>query len=96
MDLLKHVASKASELLAVTSKALEAVVTSAVPLTKEQQSAVAKALPAYAPAGANLSVAYAVDPAVLGGLLVTLKNQTIDLTAATRLVEVAAGGRAMA
>ena len=96
LDLLKHVASKASELRAVTSKALEAVVTSAVPLTKEQQAAVAKALPNYAPAGANLSVVYAVDPAVLGGLLVTLKNQTIDLTAATRLVEVAAGGRAMA
>ena len=83
-------ARKAGELRAVTSKALDAVVTSAVPLSKEQQAAVAKCLPAYAPAGSNLSVAYAVDPAVLGGLLVTIKNETIDLTTASRLVDVAA------
>ena len=96
LDLLKHIARKAAEMRAVTSKALDAVVTSAVPLTKEQQASVAKALPAYAPAGSNLSVSYAVDPAILGGLLVTIKNQTIDLTAASRLVEVVAGARAMA
>lgn len=96
LDLLKHVARKASELRAVTSKSLDAVITSAVPLSKEQQAAVAKSLPAYAPAGSNLSVSYAVDPAVLGGLLVTIKNTTIDLTAASRLVDIVAGARAMA
>ena len=96
LDLLKHIARKAAEMRAVTSKALDAVVTSAVPLTKEQQASVAKALPAYAPAGSNLTVSYAVDPAILGGLLVTIKNQTIDLSAASRLVEVVSGGRAMA
>ena len=96
LDLLKHIARKAAEMRAVTSKALDAIVTSAVPLTKEQQASVAKALPAYAPAGSNLSVSYAVDPAILGGLLVTIKNQTIDLSAASRLVEVVSGGRAMA
>ena len=94
--LLQHIARKAAEMRAVTSKALDAIVTSAVPLTKEQQASVAKALPAYAPAGSNLTVSYAVDPAILGGLLVTIKNQTIDLSAASRLVEVVSGGRAMA
>ena len=42
------------------------------------------------------SITYAVDPAILGGLLVTIKNQSIDLSAASRLVEVVSGGRAMA
>lgn len=87
-------ARKASELRAITSKAIDAVVTSAVPLSKEQQAAVAKSLPAYAPAGSNLSVSYAVDAAVLGGLLVTIKNTTIDLSAATRLVDVIAASSA--
>ena len=47
LDLLKHIARKAAEMRAVTSKALDAVVTSAVPLTKEQQAAVQKALAQY-------------------------------------------------
>ena len=86
--LLKKVASKSAELRAVSLKASDAVVTSAVPLSKEQQAALAKSLPAYAPAGTTLNVVYAVDPAILGGLIVSIKNETIDLSAASRLVEV--------
>jgi ATP synthase F1 delta subunit len=93
LDLVKKVAAKAAELRNVTSKVTDAVVTSAVPLTKEQQAAVSKALPQYATAGTSVNVTYTVDPAVLGGLLVTFKNQTIDLSAATRLVEVVSSMR---
>ncbi len=91
---MKRAAEKAAELRAVTSKTADAVITSAVPLSKEQQAAVAKALPAYAPAGAALNTTFAVDPAVLGGLLVSIKNTTIDLSVTTRLVDVAAASRA--
>jgi hypothetical protein len=89
-----QVALKANELRAVTSRILDAEVKSAVPLSKEQQDAVTKALPKYAEAGQSLNVTFSVDSAVLGGLLVTMKNQTIDLSATSRLVEVvsAAGG----
>lgn len=90
MDLLKHVAEKVRELRAVTSRIVDADVRSAVPLTKEQQEAVSKALPKYVEAGHSLNVNFSVDPAVLGGLLVTIKNQTIDLSVTSRLVEVIA------
>ena len=90
LDLLKHVADKLRELRSVTSRIIDADVRSAIPLSKEQQDAVSKALPKYVEAGHSLNVNYTVDPAVLGGLLVTIKNQTIDLTATTRLVEVIA------
>ena len=89
LDLVKKTASKAATLRAVSSKTLDAEVRSAVPLTKEQQAAVAKALPQYVPAGQTVNVAYAVDPAVLGGLLVTIANTTIDLSATTKIVELA-------
>lgn len=90
LDLAKKLATKAGELKAVTSKTLDAEVRSAVALSKDQQAAVAKALPQYAPAGQTVNLNFTVDPAVLGGLLVTLKNQTIDLSSTSRLVEVVA------
>ena len=90
LDLLKHVAAKVHELRAVASRIIDADVRSAVPLSKEQQDAVNKALPKYVEAGHSLNVNFSVDPAVLGGLLVTMKNQTIDLSASSRLVEVIA------
>lgn len=94
LDLVKKVAEKAGELRAATSKSIDAIVTSAVALSKEQQAAISKALPSYAPAGSAVSVTYTVDPAVLGGLLISLKNQTIDLSVTSKLVEVVAASRA--
>lgn len=94
LDLVKRVAEKAADLRLVTSKAADAIVTSAVALTKDQQAAISKALPAYAPSGTSLNVHYSVDPAVLGGLQITVKNTTIDLSATSRLVDVVAASRA--
>lgn len=93
LDLVKKVAEKALDLQAAAAKTVEAVVSSAVALSKEQQATIIKALPQYSAAGSSLNVSFTVDPAVMGGLLVTLKNQTIDLTASSRLVEVMAAQR---
>jgi hypothetical protein len=92
---VKRVAVQAAEVRVATSKTLDAVVTSAVPLSKAQQEAVAKALPQYVN-GAAVTPSFVVDPAVLGGLLVSLRNQAIDLTATTRLVEVASANTQLA
>jgi len=89
LDLVKKTAAKAATLRAVTSKTLDAEVRSAVPLSKEQQAAIVKALPQYVPAGQSVNVAYEVDPAVLGGLMVTIGNTTIDLSATSKIVELA-------
>jgi len=93
LERVKKLAGYASELASVSSKTVNAVVTSAVPLTKAQQDAVVKALPTYAkdfPAGTNVVPVFAVDTAVVGGLTVTIKNTSIDLSANSRLVEVVA------
>lgn len=93
LDLVKKVASKGAELRAFTSKVVDATVASAVPLTKEQQAAISKALPSYAPAGNSLNINFVVEPAVLGGLLISIKNQTIDLSITSRLVDVVSASR---
>ena len=65
LDLAKKLASKAAALKAVTSKTLDATVVSAVALSKDQQATVAKALPAYAPAGQTVNVNFVVVRAAL-------------------------------
>ena len=89
LDRLKKLAKLGAELRAIAGKTLEAVVTSAAPLSKAQQEAVAKALPAYAGAGSSVVPIFVVDASIVGGLTVTLKNQSIDLSVNSRLVEVA-------
>lgn len=86
----KKVLAKAQEVRAATSKSLDVTVTSAVTLNKTQQDSITKALPQYI-GGGSVTPNFVVDPAVLGGLLVSFRNQTIDLTATSRLVEVVAG-----
>ena len=88
LERVKKLAAYAAELKAVTLKTTDAIVTSAVPLSKAQQEAVTKALPAYAPAGITVNPVFAVDSAVTGGLTITLKNVSVDLSANSRLVEV--------
>lgn len=90
LHLLKRVAEKAADLVAAVSRVTDIRVASAVKLSAAQQEAVRAALPAYAPKGAGgVAVTYEVDPSILGGLVITMANQTIDLSATTRLVELA-------
>ncbi len=63
--------------------AVRAVVTSAVPLTPEEQAALAQKLTAQY--GADLEFEYQVDPAILGGLIVRVGDKLIDGSVASRL-----------
>ena len=97
LERVKKLAGYAAELSHASSKTVSAVVTSAVPLSKAQQEAVAKAIPTYAagfPAGTTVLPVFAVDAAVVGGLTVTMKNTTVDLSANSRLVDVVAAATA--
>ncbi len=87
LERVRKLAAYAVELRNVTSKTVDAVVASAIPLSKAQQEAVSKALPAYA-GGATIVPSFVVDAAIVGGLTVTLKNASIDLSANSRIVEV--------
>ena len=89
LDLVKKLATKSATLRAVASHTLDAEVRSAVPLSKDQQAAITKVLPQYVPGGQSVNVSFAVDSAVLGGLLVTIANTTVDLSSTSKLVELA-------
>ena len=88
LERVKKLANYAQELKNVSSKTMDAVVTSAIPLSKTQQDTVVKSLPAYAGAGSTVNPVFVVDPAILGGITITLQNKAIDLSANSRLVEV--------
>lgn len=63
--------------------AVRAVVTSAVPLTPEEQAALAQKLTAQY--GADLEFEFVVDPAILGGLIVRVGDRLIDGSVASKL-----------
>lgn len=89
LDRLRRVVGFANELAAVTAKTVGCTIASAVPLTKAQQEAVVKALPAYVAPGQTLTHAFVVDPSIVGGLSLTLGKSSVDLTVSSRLAEVA-------
>lgn len=64
-----------------------AEVTSAFPLTKTQQTALAKQLKART--GRDMALDLAVDPAIMGGLIVKMGSQMIDSSIRTRLNKLA-------
>jgi len=64
-----------------------AEVTSAFPLSKTQQTALAKQLKART--GRDMALDLAVDPAIMGGLIVKMGSQMIDSSIRTRLNKLA-------
>lgn len=64
-----------------------AEVTSAFPLTKTQQTALAKQLKART--GRDMALDLTVDPAIMGGLIVKMGSQMIDSSLLTRLNKLA-------
>ena len=64
-----------------------AEVTTAFPLTKTQQTALAKQLKART--GRDMALDLAVDPAIMGGLIVKMGSQMIDSSIRTRLNKLA-------
>ncbi len=64
----------------------EAVVTSAVQLSQEQQNAILQQL--RAKHGVALAIRFEVDPAILGGLIVRVGDQVLDDSVRSRLVAI--------
>lgn len=89
LDRLRRVVGFANELAAVTAKTVGCVIASAVPLSKAQQEAVVKALPAYIAPGQTATHSFVVDTSIIGGLSLTLGKTSVDLTVSSRLAEVA-------
>jgi ATP synthase F1 delta subunit len=89
---VKRVAARGAAVVAAQSKSAAVTVTSAVALTKAQQDAVAKALPKYVPGDAkDIKASFVVDASVLGGLTVAFGNSVVDLSAISRLTDLARG-----
>lgn len=87
LDLLKGVAAVCLELSTAASKIVPVTVASAIALSDAQKARVLKALPKYTNT-TNFNVEFEVDPSTLGGLMITLENRSIDLSASSRLMEV--------
>lgn len=69
----------------VRNKELTSDVTSAVPLTDEERGAIESRLrDRY---GNGLQIAYGVDPAILGGLIVRVGDRYVDGSVAARLAQ---------
>ncbi|PIO71026.1 ATP synthase F1, delta subunit [Teladorsagia circumcincta] len=60
-------------------------VTSAEPLTKSHESALADALHKMAKSGQKINVTYTVKPSIMGGLVVTIGDKYVDLSIASRV-----------
>jgi F-type H+-transporting ATPase subunit delta len=83
LELLPDVSRTFAELWNASRGVLPAEAISAVPLTAEQQQEVAKALGRAT--GRDVELTAAVDPALLGGLLVRMAGQVYDGTVRGRL-----------
>lgn len=62
----------------------EAVVTSAIPLTAQEQTALREKLTREA-GGGELDLSFAVDPDLIGGLVVRVGDRVLDASVASRL-----------
>ena len=75
------------DILAAASTVARAVITSAVPLSSSQQKEVVSALGSHlTPNKKTIAVEYEVDPAILGGLMVQLDDQVMDVSASSILM----------
>ena len=63
-------------------RVLEGNVTSAVPLTEQEQAALRQKLTAEA--GTQLDLTFQVDPDIMGGLVVRVGDRVVDASVATR------------
>jgi len=86
LDLFPHVLSNLGLLVAAEAKVFPVTVSSAVPLSEDQKKRILALLPKYS-GTASLDVTFEVEPSTLGGLLITLGNRSIDLTASSQLLE---------
>jgi len=72
-------------LMKAERKEVDAVITSATELSKQQTAKIAKALEPHLGAGEKVKITTAVDPALLGGLSVQIGDKYLDLSAASAI-----------
>jgi len=82
------VVSAYAELMRAKRGEVEVTVTSAQELTKAQQGKVTKALEAQVGAGKSILLTTAVDPAIVGGLVVQIGDKVMDLSVSTKIDEI--------
>ena len=75
-------------LLAVSKGQVTATVTTADPLTREEEEEVKKGLTDALPKGRTLNLVTRVNPALIGGLVVDIGDKHIDLSIASRVKQV--------
>ena len=81
--LLSRTIEGLEQVLAAASSTAQVLVTSAVDLTAAQKKSIEAAAKTYLPASKkDLDVAYAVDPAVMGGLVLQVDDVSVDLSSA--------------
>ena len=66
---------------------MDAVITSADPLTKKEITALTAALNGHIAAGEKINLKTAVDPSLLGGLTVQIGDKFLDLSASAKIAQ---------
>ncbi|KAF0742140.1 hypothetical protein Ae201684P_008929 [Aphanomyces euteiches] len=84
----KHVIQAYNRLMRAHRGEVQAKITSADPLTKEQLTQVQTALKARVQKGETLLLETVVDPTILGGLKVQIADLFIDLSLATKIEKI--------
>ena len=80
---LDQVVTEVNQFVRGGPRTTDAVVTSAVPLTAQEQAALREKL--SRDAGSNLDLAFEVDPELIGGLVVRVGDRVVDASVASRL-----------
>jgi F-type H+-transporting ATPase subunit O len=85
---LPRVGPAFASLLAASRGQVTAMVTTADPLSKEEEEEIRKGLAEQLPKGRTLKMGTRVDPAIIGGLVVDIGDKHIDLSIASRVKQV--------
>jgi ATP synthase F1 delta subunit len=85
ISLLKDIQQDYERLVAYERNEIRAVVTSADPLTDTQRKNIIDALKKRIGANQSLQVTEKVDPKILGGLVVSIDDKSVDLSVATQI-----------
>lgn len=85
---LPRVVDAFGALLAASKGQVTATVTTADPLSREEEDEVRKGLADALPKGRTLKLVTRTDPAIIGGLVVDIGDKHIDLSIASRVKQV--------
>merc|ERR1719422_679255 len=79
-DLLEEITQDFERLVTDSLGEVQAVVTTAVPLSKKREAEISAKLKTMVDAGKKISMSTVVDPSILGGLVLSIGDQIQDLS----------------